>query len=327
MKNFVNRYSIAYLLSFILFSCGEDPVAISNDGILDSNEKDIVASDGTIKSMSATIQDFSRNDSVTRMSYNIYDNGVKTIWDITDTLGVVPSVGSQAAFPVQNAEVSSNYTHFNGGGWGLKDNCTYTAYYPLINTLFLDPNAVPITYKGQTQDGNDPMKHLAHYDFLAASETTASEGSLNFKFSHIGALVAIKLTMPRTRVYRQLVISSDKPIVESGTVNLNNHSFSAKESNDTFIVFLKNTKNESEGEEIIVYMLLAPQDLSESVINLELYSTDNSIFEGSVMGQNFESGRFYCFASVLEEGNKVDQKVGVSEEEDPMGEENVNVGL
>ena len=106
-----------------------------------------------LKQIVMTTQDF-QPEADGRTVYQIADDAVKCTWTENDTVGVFPNEGTQAYFPMSSGAGTKNAT-FSGGGWSLTDGSTYAAYYPFIGKMYLDRNAVPVSYTNQTQVGNN----------------------------------------------------------------------------------------------------------------------------------------------------------------------------
>ena len=111
-----------------------------------------------LKQIVMTTQDF-QPEADSRTVYQIADGAVKCTWAANDTVGVFPDEGAQAYFPMASGAGTKNAS-FDGKGWALKDGYTYASYYPYIGKAYLDRNAVPVSYTGQTQVGNASMEHL-----------------------------------------------------------------------------------------------------------------------------------------------------------------------
>ena len=50
-------------------------------------------------------------------------------WAVGDTLGIFPNKGNQVEFPITEVQGSTSAT-FDGGGWALRNDASYAAYYP-----------------------------------------------------------------------------------------------------------------------------------------------------------------------------------------------------
>ena len=118
-----------------------------------------------VKKVSATVTDFG---AISRSELYRENNEIKFKWTLNDTLGIFPDKGSQAYFAIENVRDGGLTASFNGGGWALKLNHTYSAYFPFINDVFLESNNILLDYTGQEQTGNNSYSHIGKYDFLAS---------------------------------------------------------------------------------------------------------------------------------------------------------------
>lgn len=91
----------------------------------------------------------------------------------------------------------------------------------IIGNAYLDRNAVPVSYAGQTQLGNASMDHLGGYDYMAAASTVPEFGSAQFTFKHLSALVQLKITMPQPATLTSVKLVTDtKAFAVEGKVDI-----------------------------------------------------------------------------------------------------------
>ncbi len=191
--------SMAFLMSYSLTACSSDEKPfVDNEPVA---VKDAGGSD-VVKGISVSLSDFALADGTTRTAYADVDGGMRVTWAAGDTIGIFPDVGGQVEFPIQ-AGTASNQAVFDGGGWALKSNSTYAAYYPFSKwNVFRDNETISLVYTGQTQADNGSSAHLGRYDYQATGGVKTNEsGYLNFQFKHLGALMAFNLTVPKAGVY------------------------------------------------------------------------------------------------------------------------------
>ena len=158
----------------------------------------------------------------TRTSYEDVDNSIKVLWTDTDEIGVFCEAGEELA--------ASNYGYRNAVAgatasfsaidadkvitWNNGETHDFYAYYPYSGGD-ISPEAVPVTLPAeQSSDAADPDAGFAALDFMyAVSEgvTSASDGRLDepvaLKFSHLFAVVDVKITASLTAVVDELVFS------------------------------------------------------------------------------------------------------------------------
>ena len=105
---------------------------------------------------------------LTRTSYEVSPTeGFVFQWAPCDTLGIYPVGGNQVDFPISDG-IGTNTAVFDGGSWALRSSYTYAGYYPYSANNYHKPqNAIPVSYKGQKQNGNNNLSGLGAYDFMA----------------------------------------------------------------------------------------------------------------------------------------------------------------
>ena len=136
---------------------------------------------------------------------------LQLVWSDKDTLGIFPSSGYQVPFPIA-AQAGTKNAYFDGGGWGLMSNGTYSAYSPLIGNLYLKKTEVPLVLLTQVQNGNGSFAHLNKYDYMAAVNATVNQGGgIEFNFEHLVAILHMQIRMPQAGKYKYVILeTSDK---------------------------------------------------------------------------------------------------------------------
>ena len=189
----------------------------------------------------------------TRTSYEDVDNSIKVLWTDTDEIGVFCEAGEVLA--------ASNYGYRNAVAgatasfsaidadkvitWNNGETHDFYAYYPYSGGD-ISPEAVPVTLPAeQSSDAADPDAGLAAWDFMyAVSEgvTSASDGRLDepvsLKFSHLFAVVDVKITASVTAVVDELVFScADETaalsVGEGSSVNIRTGAISVQNPSNT----------------------------------------------------------------------------------------------
>ena len=206
MKKLFTRATVLLSL-FAVVACSEDAL-VENTPV----------ADGTIKEISITGKDF-QFDGVTRSSVSITESGASFTWDEDDVIGIFPNEGDQVSFAMDNGAGTQTAT-FSGGGWALKSSATYAAYYPHVYEN-RDMTKIPVSYVGQTQNGNANTDHIGAYDFMAASVSTPSNGKVAFDMQHLGCLVQLKITVPNAGTLSSVTLTADEEVfVEKGYIDL-----------------------------------------------------------------------------------------------------------
>ena len=245
----LKHYSLASLAAiFALSACNNDVTEVVN---VDSEY---------INSVKVTVDDFI-SETGTRTAYTVDAEGFHFQWAAGDTLGIYPVGGDQVAFPISEGDGSAT-AQFDGGAWKLRSSYQYAAYYPFSAANYhLSETSLPVTYTGQTQDGNGSTAHLASYDYLACAATAPNgDGGIDMTMNHLGCFVRLQLTMPEADTYSKVTIeSSDAKFVTSGTVDLTQSepSITANKSTATMTIDLKNISTTAANEVITLYAMVA----------------------------------------------------------------------
>ena len=263
-----------------------------------------------LKQIVMTTQDFEL-EANSRTLYQVADGAVQCTWAANDTVGVFPNEGGQVYFPMVSGEGAKNAT-FHGGGWALKDGSVYGAYYPFVGEAYLDRNAVPVNYIGQTQVGNGSMAHLGTYDYMVAPATAPEFGSANFMFKHLSALVQLKLTVPKPATLTSVkLVAETEAFAVKGKVDImvDKPSITPIKNASEVELILQEIKTTEENQVVTLYMMLPPADLSSQTLKA-VVSMDKGLEEIILDSKNFQAGKVYGLFGELE-GLKGTYKDGV----------------
>ena len=275
-------------------------VACTEMEIRDESQDTI--NNGLLQELSITGKDFIF-DGDTRSSVNIGESGASFTWDEDDVIGIFPDKGDQVSFAMDEGAGTQTAT-FSGGGWALKSSAKYAAYYPHVYEN-RDMTAIPVSYIGQTQNGNANTDHIGAYDFMAAGVSTPENGAVAFDMQHLGCLVQIKITVPEvgtTLNYVTLYTQYTASFTEDGHIDLSQDSpaITSYRTTSAFSLKLKNITTSKESETVIAYMMIAPTDLTESEFSISInYDTPNSsnkLYYCSMPSKNLKAGKAYSFS-------------------------------
>ena len=286
---FCSLMALAILMTAGLTACSSDDKEFMGNEPVASYKGEVV------KGISVSLSDFESAGAETRTAYSATDGGIKVTWASNDTIGIFPNVGGQVEFPIE-AGTASNQATFDGGGWALKSNSTYAAYYPYSakNSYYTNKN-IQVKYTGQKQTANGKTSLLGKYDYQATSGvTTNSSGYLNFQFKHLGALMVFQLTVPKAGTYTSLTLTStEKVFVTKAELDIsgNEPMLKAVSKSKTVTLALGNIALEADNSVLTAYMMLAPVDLSQG--SLELTIDGDRIFTTTLDGHNLEAGKQY----------------------------------
>lgn len=278
------------LLSMVaLVSCTMDPL---NEGLEPSGDFDNVI----IRAHNFV---WSENPA-TKTSLTVSDtDGAVFAWAAGDIVGIYPDVGTQVRFPiVEGLGENTQVAKFTGGGWAVKGAHKYMAYYPFIPDMDLDKTAVPVDYTGQIQDGNASTSHLSPFDFMAAAGSAPSDGEISFDFKHLGALLMLNLIVPKVGEYTTLTLTChDVPFATKGTIDItaDEPAITPTDWSNEFVIHLNNLTTTQANENVVVYALIPPVDMSEQTIVVNLRGDHADCETSFTRGKNkpFLAGRSY----------------------------------
>ena len=259
-------------------------------------ENSPIENDGdTITEISITGKDF-QFDGDTRSSVSVSESGVSFLWDEDDVIGIFPDKGDQVSFAMDEGAGTQTAT-FSGGGWALKSSAKYAAYYPHVYEN-RDMTAIPVSYLGQTQNGNGNTDHIGAYDFMAARVTTPSNGTVAFDMQHLGALVQLIITVPKPSTLTKVVLTSSTKFTETGAIDLTTDipAIASVTQSNTFEINLNNVTTTEANETVTVYFMTAPVDLTNSELTATIQFVDKTIREVEIAGKNLQAGKAYKFA-------------------------------
>lgn len=258
-----------------------------------NNELQDSTNNGLLQELSITGKDFQFEDA-TRSSVTIGESGASFTWDEDDVIGIFPDKGDQVSFAMAEGAGTQTAT-FSGGGWALKSSSKYAAYYPHVYEN-RDLTKIPVSYVGQTQNGNANTDHIGAYDFMAASVTTPENGAVAFDMQHLGALVQLTITVPEpSKLIRTTLHCEENVFTESGTIDLSEEipAITSEWKSKTLEISLNNISTTEQNENVTLYFMMAPVDLSKRSIKAVILKDNNYNQEIEISGKKFEAGKAY----------------------------------
>lgn len=253
-----------------------------------------------VHSIQILARDFEEVGSQGRTSVAIGSEGAMFCWAENDTIGIFPNVGYQVAFPMEFGAGSQN-AEFTGGGWSLRSTYLYAAYYPFQFNNKSRENVI-VTYEGQEQNGNRSTKHVGTYDYMAAPSSIAEEGKVTFDFQHLGTLLQLNLKLPAAGNILSMSLMADEDIfVKKGVVDLSKYrpKIQPLELDSCVTLDLTNIKTTKDNEEVVLYMMMAPIDMTGKTYTLQMINESGKMSIVKLKGQNFEAGKTYAISAEL----------------------------
>ena len=279
-------------------------VSIAVLGLVACSSEMDVAGDaiGDVKRVSMNVADFEWADGEQTRTTAVNNGGsISFRWSAKDTVGIFPDKGDQVEFPIE-AGAGTGTAVFNGGGWALKSQSTYVAYYP-YNYDNRTGEAIPMTYEGQIQVGNDNLDNLTKCDYIVSSISTPSNGEASFQFKHMGALARFVLTVPEAATLTEFTLSSEDevfPVGQTMNVRTNPVAITNKKMSKTISMSISGI-SASAGSTVTLYMLLPAVNLNAKNLTATLASA-TSEYTATITGKNYESGKAYSHNATSSHG-------------------------
>lgn len=220
---------------------------------------------------------------------------LQLVWSDKDTLGIFPSSGYQVPFPIA-AQAGAKNAYFDGGGWGLMSNGTYSAYSPLIGDLYLKKTEVPLVLLTQVQNGNGSFAHLNKYDYMAAVNATVNQGGgVEFNFEHLVAVLHMQIRMPQAGKYKYVILETSDKFTTEAKLDLSDGSVTMTKQSPIQAMKLENVEVEdSDPNHVLdIYMSILPADLTGKILYTKVYDENNNCYSTTMQAKNFEAGTIY----------------------------------
>lgn len=220
---------------------------------------------------------------------------LQLVWSDKDTLGIFPSSGYQVPFPIA-AQAGTKNAYFDGGGWGLMSNGTYSAYSPLIGDLYLNKTEIPLVLLTQVQNGNGSFAHLNKYDYMAAVNATVNQnGGIDFNFEHLVAILHMQIRMPQAGTYKYVILETSDKFTTEAKLDLSDGSVTLTKQSPIQAMKLENVEVEdSDPNHVLdIYMSILPADLTGKILYTKIYDENNNCYSTTMQAKNFEAGTIY----------------------------------
>lgn len=220
---------------------------------------------------------------------------LQLVWSDKDTLGIFPTSGFQVPFPIASQAGTKNAT-FDGGGWGLLSNGTYSAYSPLIGDLYLKKTEIPLVLLTQVQNGNGSFEHLNKYDYMAAVNAMVNEGGgIDFNFEHLVAILHMQIRMPQAGTYKYVILETSDKFTTEAKLDLSDGTVTMTKQSPIQAMKLENVVvEEVDGYNVLdIYMSILPADLTGKILYTKIYDENNNCYSTTMQAKNFVAGTIY----------------------------------
>ena len=267
----------------------------ANDDVLDTSD--------FITNVLITADDvqMTESESYTRTDLTLASGALQFAWAAEDVVGIYPNEGDQVSFPMTKGAGTKSAT-FDGGGWAVKSSCTYSAYFPYDagNTYYGRPcTALPLSYTGQRQTANSSTAHLGDYDYMVATASAPSNGTIAFNFTHINSFLYIQLTTPDAATFTKLTLATDDDLfVEEATVNIATGVITPTETSESLVLDLNNIAVAA-GETLYAWLAVAPVNLLNKTLTATLTTSEGYSYKTDIAGKTLATGRAYILKGTV----------------------------
>lgn len=291
-KRFINAIVLSAIVGSMV-SCNKE----LTESMIDQQQM----SKEEVTKLSATIGNFrsesmGEEPSATRSTIIEDVNGdLQLVWSDKDTLGIFPTSGYQVPFPIASQAGTKN-AYFDGGGWGLMSDGTYSAYSPLIGDLYLKKTEIPLVLLTQVQNGNGSFEHLNKYDYMAAVNATVNQsGGIDFNFEHKVAILHMQIRMPQAGTYKYVILETSDKFATEAKLDLSDGTMTMTKQSPIQTMKLENvTVSDSDPNHVLeIYMAILPADLTDKILYTKIYDEDNNCYSTTMQAKNFVAGTIY----------------------------------
>lgn len=277
--------------AMMLLSCSQD----------EADNKSWRADDARIAAKAADFEATTGFTSpATRTALTPTDKGLAFTWSEGDILGVFSKTESQQIPVYMSGGADSKDATFSSKGFQLVAGEQYVAYYPIVDKVTASP-VIPVDYTGQTQDGNGSYAHLASHDYMVSDAVTPTATNVaDFTMHHVGAILRLRITMPKADSYSSVVLSatSDKAFTTNANLNLfDTELIEPYEQASTMTLNLTNAATTDADKVLTVWAMVLPTDLSSETVTVTVKSAtgaDDAVFSFQP-GKKLASGKAYSY--------------------------------
>ena len=193
----------------------------------------------------------------------------------------------------RTVEDNGNYVAVSNAGWALVSGNTCYGFFPYDKNHYgVNNTALPVTYKGQRQSGNDVTTHLGMYDFMTARDLITTT-SAQFNFSHLGCVMRLQYTVTEAMSVSSITLkTTGEGFVTGATVNVPEQTMTPVEKN-TLMTLVTDELELEKGQTLTAYLMMCPADLSNETLTVRINADDGTFVERQLTGVAFQAGKLY----------------------------------
>lgn len=221
-------------------------------------------------------------------------SGLSFTWSDGDATGVYSTTDGFARFNLVTGDGLSNAT-FDGGGFSLTDGSTYYAFYPYEMSAS-DKTAIPLTFSGQSVTADNDMTSPMTKDYMWAS-AVSDEGNAAFSFSHIGAFLRMKISLPEgTNIDKVELMPMYDEVPQTMTFDITNQTPTASTSSPVLSITTTGVTVPA-GDVATVWAVMPPKSFATDNFAVQVTSGTN-VYSARIAGKAFNAGKAYKWSLV-----------------------------
>ena len=216
-------------------------------------------------------------------------SGLSFTWSDGDATGVYSTTDGFARFALVSGGGMANAV-FDGGGFSLTDEASYYAFYPYAMSAS-DKSAIPLVYSGQSVTSDNDLASPMTKDYLWAS-AASDGGNASFSFSHIGAFLRMRITLPEgTDVDKVELMPMYGEVPQTMTFDITSHTPSVSTASPVMSVATSGVTVPSGGK-ATVWMVMPPQSFAADFFAVQVYA-GSKVYSARTAGKAFAPGKAY----------------------------------
>ena len=240
--------------------------------------------------LQATISAY-ETDQFTRVSFS--SDFASFTWSNGDKIGIYQQTGTSnnsAVFSIHEGGSSSG--KFSNSSFSLNPSSTYYAFYPY--NVDATVSRYPVNFTGQAQTGNGSTAHIGKTNFMRATVNTDNNGEASINFVNIAAILQIVIDISAPDTYTSLTISSnDGSFITEGSARMSDGLITPVVTSKKMTLSFGSGLALKKDEQLIANLLVAPVDMSKSILTVTLNGAQGNSQTISATGKQMKAGKGY----------------------------------
>lgn len=216
-------------------------------------------------------------------------SGLSFTWSDGDATGIYSTTDGFARFALVSGGGMANAV-FDGGGFSLTGGASYYAFYPYAMSAS-DKSAIPLVYSGQSVTSDNDLASPMTKDYLWAS-AVSDGGNASFSFSHIGAFLRMRITLPEgTDVDKVELMPMYGEVPQTMTFDVTSNTPAVSTSSTVMGLTTTGVTVPASGQ-ATVWAVMPPQSFSSDQFAVQVHSGD-VVYSARMAGKAFGAGKAY----------------------------------